>query len=612
MTTIHNLPDKLLLEMFQELSVQEVVSCSQVCRAWYTLAQDDLLWKHLFVRDFVLAKVVPGEDRPDDDDRELTSSSDEEGKPDHQKRFFGLPTEGLLYWWHRRMDQKEKGETVTSLKKTVTKRDEVTSWKSEYIRLVDRVPKHKVQVIENSRDMVQHVAITRDGKDIAISDRNANVRIFRLQPDTKKYKFHQAVSVGNSDWLWSWESFYSPNDRQLLITNNLSRWAVFERDDDDEGGLYTLKCALKEEDRPGDTKNLGHWVDDDYFVHGYDKEDEGIHHFGLFGFGKPLKDVSGSSGNASFLEELRKRMGLADENTTLAAFKTTVAVTNPEDPEGSIEWDNFNPRVFSRPIKGTRRHLSPHEAAMRRAKMSQNKKSVWTNDAELDVLKSKVADRDIFLTYSTAKGHRFNPDMQVFKNISASFDCSIDDDDDDVTVVDMGGSVSGVRLSQDQRHLFAAVRELLPKERPTRDKPRPKKPLHVKIVDLDSFTILSKVYSGVQGMSIREDYSIYPDSTADWVACGSSGCAIIWDRHLQLPISYLKGFRGCVNCVTFNPAADGEMCLTGSDDHNNRVAIWWSSRMLRESGRSAAAIPGPSTTKKPVLGPSPPKKPKSS
>ena len=113
------LSDPLLIMIFKKLDVKDIVSSSTVCCNWNSICQDNLLWKHLFRRDFIRRK---------------------------RKR----RTKGTIY-----------SDDSLRLK------NGATSWKGEYIRLTEGYPCIKKQTLTGHTDEVLHVAFSHTGAEIA-------------------------------------------------------------------------------------------------------------------------------------------------------------------------------------------------------------------------------------------------------------------------------------------------------------------------------------------------------------------------------------------------------------------------------------------------------------
>ena len=109
------LSDPLLVMIFKTLEVKDISSCSNVCVNWNIICQDNLLWKHLFRRDFV----------------------------------------------NRRKRKKHKNKDEIRLKPGAV------SWKEEYIRLKDRYPCVRKQTLKGHTDEVLHCAFSHNGSEIA-------------------------------------------------------------------------------------------------------------------------------------------------------------------------------------------------------------------------------------------------------------------------------------------------------------------------------------------------------------------------------------------------------------------------------------------------------------
>ena len=109
------LSDPLLVMIFKNLEVNDILSCSNVCTNWNSICQDNLLWKYLFRRDYGKQK---------------------------RKRY-------------------KRGNEGFALKPGAH------SWKEEYIRLKDSFPCVPKQTLKGHTDEVLHVAFSHDGSEIA-------------------------------------------------------------------------------------------------------------------------------------------------------------------------------------------------------------------------------------------------------------------------------------------------------------------------------------------------------------------------------------------------------------------------------------------------------------
>jgi len=534
MASILNLPCHVMLDIFKYLPVRDVVSCLHVCRDWHAIGQDEFLWKHMLVRDYI---------------------------------------------------QHDNVEVAESLKKAIRPphNPEGATWQSEYVRMRDQVPKVKVQAF-TQEEQVLHVAVSHDGEDIVAVCRNGVIKIWRLKG--QEYSFLQEIKPGSEnedEYLGCCESFFSPSDQMLLATNHKSRWAIFKRG----RTKYSLQCILHGDDHSEDGWSLGHWVSDDFFVHG-ELLMYSMFQFSLYGFGKTVGEiVTGESNpkgrNAAiedYVRDVREKKGLGTSKTNVTKFLGHL-MANINDPIGFC---NSNPRVFKRPKKA-RKVASKEEIARRKKWYS------WCRTPEEETkLKSIVEDYDIFLTCTSSCPYHKCPDHQIFKNITGSFDYSIAKSDcpgekssNNSVAVNMEAFVVAVCLSHDQKLLFVNTRSFH-EDPDTFDEHI----YEVKVIDLDTFTIQKKIVDTYICPNLDKRRPYYLDATDDMIGLPSETNVAIYDRHYGCYLSTLssmsyKGFcrhKDIVNCVAFNPA-DSEMCVTASDDKN--VVIWWSARKVREA-----------------------------
>jgi WD40 repeat protein len=134
----NTVPEPVILYIFQHLPLEDVVTCSLVCKAWHSATCQNILWKRLLIRDFKLASDTPIKD----------------GR---------------------------------------------SGWKSEYVRLIDQVPCKLVQTLTKHTDEVLHVAFSHDGKEFVSCSKVVfpvfNTDIFRYFPILMFRFFPVSVSI---------------------------------------------------------------------------------------------------------------------------------------------------------------------------------------------------------------------------------------------------------------------------------------------------------------------------------------------------------------------------------------------------------------------------------
>jgi len=205
-------------------------------------------------------------------------------------------------------------------------------------------------------------------------------------------------------------------------------------------------------------------------------------------------------------------------------------------------------------------------------------------------LKALVSECDIYLAFICSSDESvFAPNQVAFINVTKSlldktYIDEMSDQSDSYHVIEMHGYVVGTVISQCEKYLYANVRAWPENAVANPDTIPPiSNQVEVRIIELDNFTVLKKVYMGHIGLTpAHRAFYLYLSVTEDgFLASGSEdgkkgGC--IWDKHYGCLAAQLP-HKECVNCVAFNPI-DSRICATASDDHT--IAIWWSHSKLRQ------------------------------
>lgn len=53
------LPEPVLFQIFSYLNHKELLTVGEVCRRWFEVSRDDLLWRDLFYKNFKIDRSVP-------------------------------------------------------------------------------------------------------------------------------------------------------------------------------------------------------------------------------------------------------------------------------------------------------------------------------------------------------------------------------------------------------------------------------------------------------------------------------------------------------------------------------------------------------------------------
>lgn len=197
-------PEPVLIKVFLQLRVQEVLKCSLVCKRWQEIATTEYLWHKLFLRDFDV-------------------QSDVAIKPGAE------------------------------------------SWRQEYARISSDIPSVNTEILYGHTNQVLHVSFSNNGKWFATCSKDANCIVWTAtHPATKKYTYN----MRSWSWKYTQWSAFNKSDTALLISgvqlpsiNSVAgEIAVYAIDDEN---TY-LKCRVR--NRPYDV--FGTWFSEKYLLSG--------------------------------------------------------------------------------------------------------------------------------------------------------------------------------------------------------------------------------------------------------------------------------------------------------------------------------------------------------
>lgn len=523
---LEDLPDSLVLKIFQYVEAEDAARLNRVSKRLYSVLSDNLLWKHYFVRKWVWKQ-------------ELSLDSQKAGR-----LRYGNP------------------QSLAQLKKVVQVKD-CRAWKSEYVRLMDRVPKHKVQVLKGHKDEVLHLAFSRDGQDLASCSKDHFLRIWRKKsPQSDEFVEAQCLDMSLYDWFNTWAVYFSRDDSKLLIGGVLDtvhgEVAIFQR-----GETYRFLC--KSVNDPFDV--MGAWFSNNYFVTGWlSSTDANCAMVWLCG----IEHDPGGEGSRNLDEEpdqpassLYKRLLFTFNRTCFLRYL----------------------KVFSRPKKLG----MPPSHGVQDVISADRLFPVSTSEREDGHLASLVSgESDMVVAFLCSSDITFIPHQLAFQNVTQSVldkTRTVDISDGHV-LIEMKGHIVGMHVGPKEKYLYVNVRSWPENCQPTLfdDPPPIAREVEVRVVDLHSFQVMRNVvYAGHIGLTLSSGaFYLYLNASDDYLCSGSEdgskgGC--IWDREYGSLVSYLPHEK-CVNCVAFHPNQDEMCCVTASDDHT--IGIWLSSAALRK------------------------------
>ncbi|ODM90981.1 F-box/WD repeat-containing protein 5 [Orchesella cincta] len=155
---MEELPDSLLLQIFDYLDYKDVTSVSKTCRQLARVANDEILWRNLFHRHFVIS---PNK--------------------------FVNPLSG-------------------------------DSWRTEFVRLIDEVPIVETEVVTKHTDQVLHVAFSHDGKRFATTAKDGYVYVWR---SGYPVKLEYSQNMKTFSWKYTQFSQFNESDSLLLVSGVL-------------------------------------------------------------------------------------------------------------------------------------------------------------------------------------------------------------------------------------------------------------------------------------------------------------------------------------------------------------------------------------------------------
>jgi len=160
------LPEPLLVAIFNQLTAAEALACGQVCSHWLTASRDGPLWKRLLCRDFALK----------------------------------FPSPSL--------------------------REDAVSWLDEYKRLVDDTPSVLATVLHGHTDEVLHVAFSNGGDQFVTCSKDSRVLFWGILGSKHEVQLKATVDMKKEqNWIHTWGGRFNKTDTLLLVAGVLDQIA---------------------------------------------------------------------------------------------------------------------------------------------------------------------------------------------------------------------------------------------------------------------------------------------------------------------------------------------------------------------------------------------------
>lgn len=486
-----NIPEPVLILILRRLKIHDVASCSVVCHRWAEITRDNLLWKWLLRRDF-------------------------------------------------RTD-------------TTTIRPGAACWRDEYERLVDRVPKVRVQSLTLHTDEVLHVAFSHDGNDLVSCSKDHKIIIWQREKNGVHFKKHFLQDMGIYNWVHTWAAQFNSSDTRLMVAGVVDQIsgeiAIFNtgRDGSSSAG-YMFMCRVVND--PYDV--LGCWYNDHFFLSGT-MTVEGLNLLDAQIF---LCSPVLSENDNLINVQCYKRLLFKYRNLQGTIYVRYVQKHNRQQFEGQLnntEWPS-NQNVIHNLKLPENEDLSEHE-------------------------KSQFLGEQVCIIFMCGDRTKI-PHQLGFQRISMDCLKSPPCLRGPEKVIDFNGHVIGMAISPDGQYLYVNVRTWPDNAVPTTEQAPPiSSQIELQIVDLLTLTRIGKPLFGHRGFTPSEKaFYLYVDVSKTYVGSGSEdGRGCLWDRHYGALAARLCHSE-CVNCVVICPS-DEEVCVTASDDRT--LSVWTSHRRIR-------------------------------
>ena len=477
------LQDPLLLKIFSELKVNEISACSEVCLNWNRIAQDDILWKYLFKRDFLCQK----------NSSKINATS---GNP--------KPLE--------------------------------SSWKNEYERLKDRVPRENIQVLDGHVDEVVHIAFSNDASEFVSCSKDQYFIIWKKETKDAIPNFlcHCKQNMGVYGWLQTYSAQYSPFDTKILVSGVSNETggeiAIFVRENNSDTIIHRVR------NQPFDL--MGCWFNDSSFISGSIIWNEETDNFLASVWLCKLQ--SSSSNNIHKLERSVELIDLIPED-----------LFPSEDVSDEIDKQEISRYTTNEGAN------SPHFIQYFCSNNGQN------GDVEDSYLVFVCGDK-------TYVGHQIGF-QRIYKRSNEKYTKPI-------KILEMNGQIVGMKISPNNKYLYVNVRPWESDVNPDRfEAPMISEKIELRKINLTTMEIEKSrdaIFTGHHGFTPSEGaFYLYVDASKSFLASGSEdGFGYIWESNYGVLLEKLCGHSECVNCVVFDPI-DEEICVTASDDHTLQIFI---------------------------------------
>ncbi|CAG5108873.1 Similar to Fbxw5: F-box/WD repeat-containing protein 5 (Mus musculus) [Cotesia congregata] len=611
------MPDSILLSIFSLLTPKEVVSAGLVCKHWYRVSQDELLWKQLFYRTYKIdpsVGIMPGKISWFDEFRRLAYHTPL------------LETEVLLDHAHQvlHVSFSHNGKMFA----TCSKDGHVIVWNSQFPATVKY--QHDMKAFSwkytqfsqfNCSDTLLLVSGVHFGTPHSTS---GEIAVFKLAPGfdlqcrvgnkpfdifgtwySERYLLsgdsHWLAPMVSSSVLWLNKANQESASEHVPIMNQLYKFYNFNSTsirsvmvanclcpEPTEGEQSESQQATSSQKETQGSSSQQQEVSSMSLDNNHQEEPEVLHHAssrlqystleGGFMNWKRLGDGFEYANPIRYNEEYRqvemeRETTESDSETDAPQWEDESELSELSETADDCDSDDLadNPEKFLIFTTGSKTYTH-HQVGFKRIKAVNFPRRLDPGPS----LKERIAQRQRERERQNSGSHP-EPNWLDYESVAERFD-KIDH------VIDLHGHIIGMGLSPDHRYLYVNTRPW-PRgyviTNPLNPPPIAQE-IDIHVIDLVTLKQVGTMLRAHKAYTSNNDcYFIFLDVCDEYVASGAEDKhGYLWDRHYGVCLAKFP-HKDVVNAVAFNPC-DPEMLVTASDDYT--IKVWRSRAAVKALG----------------------------
>lgn len=602
------LPYPALYKIFQHLTYKELISAGRVCKLWYEASRNDLLWRELFYKNFLIDKSVP-------------VVAGKSWYEEFKRLCYKVPvvqTETLTEHSHQvlHVSFSHNGRYFA----TCSKDGYVTVWNSNYpatVKYIKNMKHFKWKYTQysqfNETDTLLLVSGVHFGTTHTTSGEIAvfNLDGFELQCRVinKPYDIfgtwysdqyllsgdlHWLAHLVSSSHLWLNRASQEADSELVPITHCLFRF--YNRNASSIRAIMIANCLPNSENISIDeTEYTGVPVDQGViFEHGNPVSHRDITNvpsssksvFDEIPIVNPMR-VSNDFANPIWYNSDYRKVEVEQSEAAGDDSDYEMDQDDNNKDEGfddddhstsSDETDSMNDKylIFTTGNKT----YTPHQIGFKRIKPFVFPKKMDPGPSLKERLILQEQRKEQMRSGSPSQ----DPDWLDFEKVADKFD-KVDH------LIDLHGHIVGMGLSPDHRYLYVNSRswpENYTISNPL-DPPPIAQEIDIHVIDLVTLKQVGTMLRAHKAYTPNHEcFFIFLDVCNEYVASGAEDKhGYLWDRHYGVCLAKFP-HQDVVNSVAFNPK-DPEMLVTTSDDY--KIKVWRSRSKVKELGLDVRDFP---------------------